>query len=59
VNESGQLLWCYSSGCSCNGSVSVEDRTVDFKVFVVDGIDLNVEPESVNFSSLEVSYEDY
>ena len=59
VNQTGQLLWCYSSGCSCGGSVSVEDRKVDFKVFMVDGIDLNIDPKSVNFSALEVSYEDY
>ena len=61
VNEQGELCWCYSSGCSCCGSSSVDSNTEKtLKMFTLDeGSIEDVEPESVNFAGLVVSYSDY
>lgn len=59
VDENGDVVWCYSSGCSCGGSVDTEIKK-DLKVFTVDGgVDLNVDPTTVNWNSLVAVYDDY
>ena len=59
VDKDGNVTWCYSSGCSCNGGPSTDIKK-DLKVFIVDGgIDLNVDPSTVNWKNLEVEFESY
>lgn len=44
VNRNGDIVWCYSSGCSCNGSCGIDHKCIEktIKSFVVDGIDISV-----------------
>lgn len=59
VDLNGDVVWCYSSGCSCGGSVDTEVKK-DLKVFTVNGgVDINVDPSTVDWNSLEVEYNDY
>ena len=59
VDKDGNVTWCYSSGCSCSGGPSTEIKK-DLKVFVVDGgIDLNVDPSTINFNSLQIEFNSY
>lgn len=49
----------YSSGSSCNGGPSTEIKK-NLKVFTVDGgIDLNVDPSTIDFKALDVEYTTY
>ena len=61
VSEDGELLWCYSSGCSCNGSADggiVSEKNL--KIFELKhGSISDIDPTEVNFSNLEVEYNDY
>ena len=63
VGQSGDVYWCYSSGCSCQGSCHADNSCIkDFKTFLVDKAafpigDLN--PEEVKFDQLAVSFSDY
>lgn len=59
VDEKGDVYWCYSSGCSCHGSCEAS-IVKDLKVFLVDGgINLDIDPSTVDFNSLAVKYDDY
>lgn len=59
VVESGDVVWCYSSGCSCGGSVDTSIKK-DLKVFSVEGgIEFNNDPKSINWNGLQVEYNDY
>ena len=59
VDKDGNVTWCYSSGCSCNGGPSLDTKK-DLKMFVVnDGIDLNVDPSTINFNDLQVEFNTY
>jgi hypothetical protein len=59
VDKDGNVTWCYSSGCSCNGGPSLDIKK-DLKMFTInDGIDLNVDPTTINFNSLEVEFNSY
>ena len=59
VNSEGKILWCYSSGCSCNGSCGME-HTLTEKVFEVEGFDLSqINPEEVDFERMNVSFSSY
>ena len=59
VDKDGNVTWCYSSGCSCSGTPQTEIKK-DLKTFIVDsGIDLNVDPSTINFKSLEVEFTSY
>lgn len=59
VTEDGDVVWCYSSGCSCGGSVDTEVKK-DLKVFTVDsGVDLNVDGSTLDLNGLQVEYTDY
>ena len=65
VAKNGDVVYCYSSGCSCNGHAEVDSRgplptEKDLKIFsMADG---DVDPfdfSKVDFDSLVVSYSDY
>ena len=59
VDKDGNVTWCYSSGCSCSGTPQTEIKK-DLKTFIVDdGIDLNVDPSTIDFNSLEVEFTTY
>ncbi len=59
VDQNGNVTWCYSSGCSCSGGPSTDIKK-DLKVFIVNsGIDLDVDPSTINFNSLEVEFNSY
>jgi hypothetical protein len=59
VNLNGDILWCYSSGCSCGGSCGMDHKKTE-KAFVVDGIDLsNIDPNVINFDHLQVEFSSY
>lgn len=58
-NAAGELMWCYSSGCSCNGSCGV-DHVKSAKSFVIDGVDLSqYDPEVIKFANLEAKFDSY
>ena len=59
VDKDGNVTWCYSSGCSCSGGPDTEIKK-DLKTFTVDsGIDLNVDPSTINFNLLDVEFNSY
>jgi hypothetical protein len=59
VDRSGQVYWCFSSGCSCDGTCGVEHKQ-DLKKFVVEGYDLSkIDWKNVDFGRLQVDYKDY
>lgn len=59
ISDDGRVFWCYSSGCSCDGSCGT-NHELDLKKFEIDGNGLeNLDPESINFSNLVVSFSDY
>jgi hypothetical protein len=59
VNAAGAVVWCYSSGCSCNGDCGVEHENTE-KSFVVNGIDLStIDPADLNFDHLQVQFASY
>jgi hypothetical protein len=59
VDKDGNVTWCYSSGCSCEGGPDTKIEK-DLKVFTVNsGVDLNVDPSTINWKSLEVIFNTY
>jgi hypothetical protein len=59
VVESGEIVWCFSSGCSCGGGAGYEKK--DIKVLFSTG-DIDPEQyefETIDFKSLEVHFSDY
>lgn len=60
MDQSGNLLWCYSSGCSCNGSCGA-DHAKDAKVFETEWTEdfTRIDPATVNFPQMQVTFEDY
>ena len=59
VDKDGNVTWCYSSGCSCGGDANTEIKK-DLKMFIVnDGIDLNVDPSTINFNDLQVAFDSW
>lgn len=59
IDSEGVIHWCYSSGCSCNGSCDA-NPTKTFKKLQIEGYDLSkIEPKTVNFENLQVSFSDY
>lgn len=53
INHDGSVFWCYSSGCSCNGTCGADHKT-DTKVFGVgdDAFDIDeLDPATVNFEN--------
>ena len=50
VSKSGKIVECSSSGCSCSGSVRVDINNSEPDVD---------NPESIDFKSLEVKFDDY
>jgi hypothetical protein len=59
VNAAGAVVWCYSSGCSCDGSCGVEHKNTE-KSFVVEGIDLsNIDLDLINLDHLQVEFSSY
>jgi len=58
VDQHGNTVYCYSSGCSCNGSAYVESIK-DVKVLIADKDISEVESADINFESLVVNFYDY
>jgi hypothetical protein len=59
VNLEGKIFWCYSSGCSCDGSCGM-DHTNTEKVFEFDSFDLSkIDPLEVDFDSIQVEFSSY
>jgi hypothetical protein len=59
VDCEGKVYWCFSSGCSCDGSCGMTHEK-DFKKFLVAGYDLlKIDWKTINFERLQVSYSDY
>lgn len=63
IDEFGLLFWCYSSGCSCEGSCNT-DHIKDLKKFVLpdndpEFVDSEYIPDSINFNALEVEFHSY
>jgi hypothetical protein len=59
VDKDGNVRWCYSSGCSCNGSCGTEHKE-EYKNFIVEGYDLSkVDWKAVEFQKLQVDFADY
>ena len=60
IDVRGNLIWCYSSGCSCNGSCGA-DHTLDAKAFETSWSDdfTKIDPYSLNFEALSVTFRNY
>lgn len=60
VDRDGRLFYCFSSGCSCNGSCGV-DHVEDTKKLEIDPTEFpNFQsPEKIDFSGLAISFSDY
>lgn len=61
VNEAGEFMWCYSSGCSCNGSCGTDHRQ-ELKTLQVNGEDFNVadlDYKTIVFKDLQVTFTSY
>lgn len=53
IDRTGQILWCYSSGCSCNGTAGVEhsdEKTV--KILIAEHDLSGIDPANLDFASL-------
>ena len=61
VTEDGKIIWAYSSGCSCEGSVSTTPHS-DEKTVKVLGADFDLsalDPAEVDFEELCVTMSSY
>lgn len=60
VDSNGKIVMCYSSGCSCSGTCG-SDHVPDFKTLTLKDNTLfeQINPEHVDFNSLQVSFSDY
>ena len=59
VNRGGEVLWCYSSGCSCNGTCGTNHES-STKVFTTTNFNADsFDTASVNFASLEKHLDSY
>jgi hypothetical protein len=59
IDPEGRILWCYSSGCSCDGSCGMEHKNTE-KVFEVEEFDLSkIDPLEVNFDLIQVNFRSY
>jgi hypothetical protein len=61
VDIHGNVVWCFSSGCSCNGSAGVEHKCGprEVKVFEIEKDLDQFNPEEIDFGALEVHFSDY
>jgi hypothetical protein len=60
IDEEGKVYWLFSSGCSCNASVSVDHREAKTPKALIAGMEMaDVDPKEVDFESLQVSFESY
>lgn len=62
VDKDGNIMWCYSSGCSCDGSCGVEHKCQEktVKSFSVEGLDISkISWKGVDFKGLRVDFQDY
>lgn len=59
IDKDGNLLWCYSSGCSCDGSCGMA-HTTEGKILVLEDYDLsNIDLDNFNFENLQVEFYNY
>ncbi len=59
VDKHGLLYWCYSSGCSCDGSCGTAHKPT-YKTLEVEGFNItDLDWRNIDFKSLEVGFEDY
>lgn len=61
VNHDGSVFWCYSSGCSCNGTCGA-DHTPNTKIFGVgdEAFDIDeLDSSEVDFTSQVVNLSSY
>lgn len=61
VTASGDVVWCFSSGCSCSGTCGVEHKP-ETKILQVDGEDFDlskIDPAALDFNAMQTSFSDY
>lgn len=61
VDKEGNLVWAYSSGCSCRGTCGTEHK-YQAKTFLIDWLDefTSIDPYTFNFLSVNpVTFGDY
>lgn len=58
IDAEGRVLWCFSSGCSCHGTCGMEHKAED-KVLEADFDLTGIDPATLDFNALQVSYSDY
>jgi hypothetical protein len=59
IDKEGRYYYCFSSGCSCNGSCGIDHKET-LKVLEISGEDISsLNPEDINFDYLQVSFSDY
>jgi hypothetical protein len=60
VNKEGKTVWCYSSGCSCNGEAGIDhDHTTSEKMFEAYHQFKEADWDKFDWSGLTVSYDSY
>jgi len=61
IDRTGKVFWCFSSGCSCDGSCGMQHEN-DLKKFQVGEGDFDmdsVDPKEINYAGLQVDFQDY
>ena len=60
IDKDGHLIWCYSSGCSCDGSCG-GDHQLDAKTFETSWSEdfTSIDPLKLDFDALQVDFKDY
>ena len=61
INHDGSVFWCYSSGCSCNGSCGADHKPTT-KVFGVGSDSFNIDEldhKDVDFIRNQVDFKSY
>lgn len=62
ITKDGKVVWCYSSGCSCNGGPWVDEKhshDKSVKVLVAEYDLQGIDPDETNFESMQVSFDSY
>lgn len=58
IGEDGAVYYCFSSGCSCNGTCGLTHANTA-KVLPADFDLSKIDYKTVNFASLQVDFDDY
>ncbi len=60
VDKEGKLQWCYSSGCSCNGSCGTDHKPSLKVLEITEGFNLPLKGfNKIDYASMQVDFTSY